>query len=400
MKCCASLVGAILLCASWVSFSSAGEATQDSVELSIRNEGQTAIAQGIDWLLKQQMPDGSWGSYPAVTALAVSSILKGPFGYDRNNSLQIAKGLSYIMSCVKPDGSIAIDNMPGYNTSVCLMALEDAGDETYHETILNARNFLIQLQFDESDGYQPDSCFYGGIGYGQDGRPDLSNIQWALEALKASEDLAKHSEFDMKQRDDAAPANNLPTAGESGKGLFWDKAILFLERCQNLKSVNKQEWAGADGGFVYYPDYSKAGGTTSYGSMTYAGLKSFIYADIEKDDPRVQAAFDWIRKNYTVDENPEMGLQGLYYYYHTMAKALNVYGDSVIQDDKGAIHNWREDLIVKLCSLQNEEGYWVNSNGRWWENNKVLVTSYCILALEETLGHGGHSATMELKEGN
>jgi len=42
----------------------------------------------------------------------------------------------------------------------------------------------------------------------------------------------------------------------------------------------------------------------SYGSISYAGLLSYIYADLQRDDPRVQAAFDWLRGNYTLDEIP------------------------------------------------------------------------------------------------
>ena len=70
----------------------------------------------------------------------------------------------------------------------------------------------------------------------------------------------------------------------------------------------------------------------SYGSMTYAGLKSMIYCGLTKDDPRVKAAWNWIRKNWTLDINPGMqfsnpkdpkaGESGLYYYYHTLARAL------------------------------------------------------------------------------
>ena len=68
--------------------------------------------------------------------------------------------------------------------------------------------------------------------------------------------------------------------------------------------------------------------------MTYAGLKSMIYAGLTKDDPRVKAAMEWIGKNWTLDENPGMqyadpsdpasAQSGLYYYYHTLARALRL----------------------------------------------------------------------------
>ena len=54
--------------------------------------------------------------------------------------------------------------------------------------------------------------------------------------------------------------------------------------------------------------------------MSYAGLLSYIYADLSKSDPRVTAAVDWLKGHYSVDENPGMGADGLFYYYQVMAK--------------------------------------------------------------------------------
>jgi len=81
-----------------------------------------------------------------------------------------------------------------------------------------------------------------------------------------------------------------------------------------------------------------------------------------------------------------MGAQGLFYYYHTMAKALNAYGDEIIVDSEGKKHRWGEELADQLLQIQHADGYWVNENGRWWENNPVLVTAYVVLALEEVVG--------------
>jgi squalene-hopene/tetraprenyl-beta-curcumene cyclase len=167
----------------------------------------------------------------------------------------------------------------------------------------------------------------------------------------------------------------------------------FLERCQNRSESNDQEWAANDGGFVYAPGQSMAGGTKSYGSMTYAGIKSFIYADLKRDDPRVQEALDWIRQHYTLDENPKMGAQGLYYYYNTFAKALRVVGEPSLTDAEGREHVWAEELAEVLLARQSEGGYWVNEeSGRWWEGNKMLVTAEAILALEEALAELGPAA--------
>jgi squalene-hopene/tetraprenyl-beta-curcumene cyclase len=120
----------------------------------------------------------------------------------------------------------------------------------------------------------------------------------------------------------------------------------------------------------------------SYGSMSYAGLLSFVYAEMDQSDPRLQAVLEWLKKNYKIDENPGMGQQGLYYYYHTMAKALSLSGIKEIIDEKGVKRDWRKELVMELLNKQDPKGYWLNANGRWWERDPVLVTSYALLALE------------------
>ena len=120
----------------------------------------------------------------------------------------------------------------------------------------------------------------------------------------------------------------------------------------------------------------------SYGSMSYAGLLSFIYAEMNPSDSRVLAVKDWLRKNYQIDENPGMGKQGLFYYYHTMAKALSLSGIDQLKLPSGEIRDWRKELTLTLLDLQNNQGFWVNESGRWWEKDPVLVTCYAMLSLE------------------
>ena len=124
--------------------------------------------------------------------------------------------------------------------------------------------------------------------------------------------------------------------------------------------------------------------------MTYAGLLSFIYAEVDKDDPRVQSAFDWAVKHWTLDENPGMGQEGLYYFYNVLSKGLAAYGQDTITLPDGKQVGWRDELIRKLVNLQKIDpdtgmGYWVNDAGRWWEADPVLVTAYSVLALEIAL---------------
>ena len=315
-----------------------------------------AINKGLEWLEKQQEDSGLFRHHPGITGLAVTAFLRHPHNqYAEADNPFIQKAIKVLLATQQPDGGIYNVEMqpalPNYNTSVSLMALSSAKNPEYDEAIAKAQRFIKSLQVtDESDVY------FGGIGYGsRESVHDLSNMSFAIQALKESGD------------DDPE---------------VWDKAIKFLERTQNRSETNDQDWAGDDGGFIYAPDgESKAGDHRSYASMTYAGLLSFIYAEVDRDDPRVQAAVDWITKHFTVEENYGMEMQGLFYNYHTMAKALKTYGESTIVDAKGVSHDWYRELAEKLIAEQKPEGFWVNESSRWMERDPVLVTSYAVIAL-------------------
>jgi len=145
-----------------------------------------------------------------------------------------------------------------------------------------------------------------------------------------------------------------------------------------------------DGGFFYTvaaggssaAGKTADGGLRSYGSMTYAGLKSMIYAGLTAKDPRVKAASDWIRRNYTLSENPGLGQQGLFYYYDTFAKTLSVLKLDEFDDAQGQKHDWRKELAEQLFALQQTNGNWVNPKERWLEGDPNLSTAYALLALK------------------
>ena len=152
-------------------------------------------------------------------------------------------------------------------------------------------------------------------------------------------------------------------------------------------------YARDDGGFMYETGHYKDERSRSYGSMTYAGLKSLLFARVDRDDVRVRRALEWIGQHYALEENPGFGTTSLYYYYYyymTMAKCLNELGQEVVRDHKGTDHYWRKELVEKLLSLQHEEGYWVNSDGRYWENIKGLTTAYAVTAIKFALQESGH----------
>jgi squalene-hopene/tetraprenyl-beta-curcumene cyclase len=345
-------------------------------DISFRHEVQHAIDKGLDWLQANQNSNGWWSTadQPAVTALALSAFMGEPSGvYQAHPTPAIQHGYAFITSNVKPDGSIYAKGLQNYNTSICMMGLIAAHNPSYDPILRRSRQWLLTQQV-----HDPGSPRNGGVGYGDHGPySDMNNTFTALEALYYSKYLDAN-----EQRDRSHDLN-------------WGAAIHFIESCQNLPTYNSASWVSSDpkdvGGFVYAPGDSKAGPTTnaqgrvalrSYGSISYAGLLSYIYADLKKDDPRVKAAFDWLRNNYTLDENPGMGPQGLYYYLHLMTKALNTYGVDQLPVAGGQAVDWRKDVAMKLMNLQKADGSWANTNARWWEHDPALVTSYSLMSLE------------------
>jgi squalene-hopene/tetraprenyl-beta-curcumene cyclase len=262
--------------------------------------------------------------------------------------------------------------LQNYVTCVNVLALLAAERDSYKAVVADAAKFLRNLQWDEGEGKGPKDDFYGGAGYDSKARPDLSNTQFFLDALVA--------------------------AGIPKNDPAYQKALVFVTRCQNLKGEgNDQPWADKknDGSFIYSaagggstkvqdaadPD----GGLPGYGSMTYAGIKSLIYCGVSKDDPRIQKAYEWVRKHYTVDHNPGMpeirSQWGLYYYYHTMAKCLSVLGIDEVVDSEGKKHDWRADITAALAKRQQPNGSWINTNDHWMEGDPQMVTGYALMAL-------------------
>lgn len=355
------LVHAVLLS---LFFTNAAFADDDpSMDQALREKAQRAVDGGLHYLRINQADDGSWSDSVGITALGLRAFLQSHRDYGERDGAFITRPIEFLLAHINDDGSISETNQNrNYNTAVSLTALAATGNDEYDDVIHDGQNFLRRLQIDENDGYESDHAYYGGIGYGGDERPDLSNIHMALEGLRAT----------STDPDDPV----------------WEKALRFVSRSQNRSESNDQEWAANDGGFTYMPGYSPHKGTASYGGMTAAGLLSLLFAGADQDDPRVQAAYDWIRNNYTLEENPGAtdGVQGLYYYYNVFAKSLSAYGGSVLVDHSGSEHNWRNDIAAKLIGLQNEDGSWVNPESpRWWEGNPHLVTAWSVIALNATL---------------
>jgi squalene-hopene/tetraprenyl-beta-curcumene cyclase len=353
------------------------------------------------WSVPTPGPDGKAPpTFPGITALALTGLAMQPAAPE--NDAAITLGVKHLLNFQQDDGGIYDRMLPSYNTALSVSALSRVGTDEARAAVKRGVEFLRKLQWSEEsdpavggeeapkkiDRSHP---FYGGVGYGRHGRPDNSNLNIFMQAMQ--------------------------DAGVSPDDPAVQRALVFLQRTQMDERVNDMPYAkgSRQGGFVYatvpnaesvdgmagqsmagmieetLSDGTKASRLRAYGSMTYAGFKSYLYAQLPRDDVRVTAAWDWIRRNYTVDENPGMKDEGRYYYYVVFARALQASGADRVATltgegkPTGESRDWRADLIGVLGNLQKDDGSFTSVSERWMENNPELITAYALIALKHAL---------------
>ena len=331
-----------------------------------------SLRRGIEYLKVRQEADGEFSKglvdpKPGFTALVVDSIARSPDKPRETDQPYLAKAARAIISHQQKNGAISTPafSLDTYTTAVSILALTALENPAYARVVQRAKDYLISVQYKDDEA----SPNFGAPGYKTEGRTsgDVA-AQW-IEGLRAA---------GVKENDPA-----------------FANVKKFLSRLQNNAETNDQPApgtaVGSDGGSFYRPGESKAGFETtrdgkripkSYGLMSYANMKSFLYMNVNKDDPRVVSAHKWVQDNFTLEENRNIGADGLYYYLLTMAKALAAYGEAEIVTTDGAKHLWAKELSDKLISLQYPDGSWKNTQSdRWMEDDSVMVTAFAIRTL-------------------
>ncbi|MFM2090684.1 MAG: hypothetical protein RLZZ127_1173 [Planctomycetota bacterium] len=325
------------------------------------------------WLRAQQQPDGSFLQGKqfvlGITQLSAIALVKAGAAKD---DPAIRKALAYQERFRQPGGGFynPEEGLENYGTSLGLQLLALTGGDAAQ--IKGAQDFLFGMQ-NATTG----SITEGGIGYGSRGagNEDISNTSYAITALRAS----------------GVPASD-PRL---------QKALGFLERCQDLSAVNKLPWVKGSGGATYTPDESKAGGSwysakagdpppamNPYGSVTYTLIASYLTLDLKPDDHRVKAALGWIGGNWRLDANPGMpekqAREGLFYYYVSMAKTFDLLDQNSLVLKDGRTVDWRGELFAALrqrAQTTDTGIFWINDTKRWGEAVPQLVTAYTLQAL-------------------
>lgn len=350
------------------------------------DQASQSLERGIAYLRQIQAEDGSWSTRggPGITALCTQVLLDDP--NTPSDDPAVKKAIDFILTNVHEDGSIHGGMLQTYNTAICLSTLSRVSDRPeLAQVIKNAQNFLKSVQWNDTmtdpkgDKVDAKHPWYGGVGYGPGSRPDMSNLFYMLQAFQ-----------------DSGVDCNDPSV---------KRAVAFVSRLQGIEqndTLNDTQVV-MDGAVIYSspadvgqkrPRHEQGGQEPKgplrgYGTMTYAAFKSYIYAQLDKNDPRVVAAKKWLLDNWTVDANPglpaEQSDNGLFYYFVTMSKALNANGECPLKTADGKEIDWQNNLIAKLASIQQEDGSWQGSK-RWHEDSKDLATAYACIALQAAQG--------------
>ncbi len=356
-------------------FEMTGHSTPKGEPAKIAPSGDAAldaIRRGADFLKRSQEEDGHFSKglvdpKPAYTALIVDALARSPEKYREKDHAFLEKAVKAIVAKQQPNGSVCtpIFNLDTYSTAMSVLALTALENPEYQPVVEKAKRYLLDVQYKDDED---NNSNFGAAGYTKGGKTSGDMTANWVEALKAT---------GVKENDEA-----------------FKNAQKFFSRIQNTETNDKPniggKEAGKDGGFYYRPGESKPSDEIkngihvlkSYGLMSYAGLKSFMYMNVPKDDPRVASAHKWVLDNYTLEENKNIGADGLFYYYQTMAKALAAYGDKTITTSDGKQHDWAKELSDTIVSLQDADGSWHNKqSSRWMENDPVMVTAFAIRAL-------------------
>ncbi|MHC4600880.1 MAG: prenyltransferase/squalene oxidase repeat-containing protein, partial [Planctomycetota bacterium] len=253
-----------------------------------------AVKKGLDYLASRDPKgEGKWMRSAGITAVVLLAHFESDVAFSKRTHPSLWKGLTWLRSLQKPSGAIfhPQEGNANYVTSVATLAMILSGDSAFSATVDLGKEYLLANQM-------TDGPFKGGFGYQDKAKvkdkpyADIVNTEFALEALHRA---------------------GLPADHEA-----WKRAVAYMQNSQHNSEYNKAAWVSDigdfRGGFVYHPAGESKAGTGSteegeevllpYGSVTYAGIKSMIYAHLDRDDPRVKAAVDWIRRHWTLEENP------------------------------------------------------------------------------------------------
>lgn len=355
---------------------------------------QAAVVPARDYLLSLQFGDGTSVDAQAGGKVDQSHPFYGGIGYGRHGRPDNSN-LNFLMQAFQ-DAGLPPDS-PGVKKALRFLArtqmLDQVNDMPYADGS-NQGGFIYSTSVNSTRVGEGQS-FAGEVAESLSGPPGtIASFTLAKDAAGKERTLPKR---DVEERLKRAAAGEADVLREGVLVLLGPTPDGLSSSTFTLRTpIREPEALRALIRFALGPELGEAEiraevtehwrGTSrlrAYGSMTYAGFKSLIYAGLSRTDPRVEAATAWIARNYTLQENPGLGTDGMYYYFLTFARALDAWGEVRITnpDVPGEGRNWAADLVDRLSSLQGSDGSFQVLDDRWMEDDRVLITAYALLAL-------------------
>ena len=222
----------------------------------------------IAFLRPRQDAKGGWSTQrePGVTALVVTALLRS--GQVAPGEPVVTKALAYLEGFISPKGGLSEAPHANYSTSIALLAFREANTKGRYDRTIKAGQEFLKI----------------------DAMGRVAKARPATTPSTAGPAMAARTAGPTCR---TPPSSSTPCArpGLPADDPNLQKAIVFVSRCQNLKSeFNDQPWSSRSTTAVSstrpptagraWPAKTPDGGLRSYASMTYAGLKSMIYAGL------------------------------------------------------------------------------------------------------------------------
>ncbi len=321
---------------------------------------EDAVERGLQWLVKNQYPDGHWsiddfpgepseelveGSFKsdsAATGLALLAYLGAGYTHQSGKYQQtVERGMKWMLAAQKPNGDLFSDETKFvwfYSHGIASIALCEAygltRDPALKEPAQKAIDFIVESQ-------HPD---FGGWRYLPKYESDTSVSGWQLMALKSGE-----------------------MAGLNVPKNAYGKVSTWLDSVRSKSSM---------GQFSYHPSRPASP------AMTAEGLLMRQYLGAKRDDAELIAGANFLRTRL-----PDFGQRDAYYWYYATQVMFHMQGEHWSE--------WNRSLRDLLVTTQNKQesvaGSWdpVRPTPEKWANGggRHYLTCLNLLMLEVYYRH-------------
>lgn len=282
-------------------------------------ELEAAVVRGLEWLSKEQLGDGSFGSGQYRRHVAITSLAALAFMADGNLPGRgqyadvVARGAGFVLDNVAETGLLAADTSHGpmYGHGFATLFLGEVygmtagGGDTamsarLHDALVRACRLIVQTQ-NEEGGWR-----YNPIPYDADVSVTICQIMGLRSARNAGIEIPRQT---------------------------IDRAVEYVRKCQN-----------PDGGFKYQLTSGRSGEARSA-----AGIASLYYAGIY-DDAAITLGLEYL--NQTFFPGPEQANKAHFFYgcYYAIQAVYLAGGERWAQ--------WWPAMRDQLLATQEADGSW------------------------------------------